>query len=223
MSRWRRRTAALGWTCVEQARDLVDVDPGVPDLEEAHRGIVGHLRSVAADDRVHCGAGITIPELLVARGNGEAGRQPLDVPVERGRQRLIEVVDVEDQTPVWRREHAEVQQVRITAGLYPDVRRGRVREIPGHGRRRAAEIGERRGDHPAVPDRHQVRHPGPGLIFENRDRVRSVGRRLALRVARARRDAALLTSAAPPFVGSINSCGGASTPGDILVISLTLR
>jgi hypothetical protein len=109
----------------------------------------------------------------------------LDVPLERGGQRLVEVVDVEDQPPVRRGEHAEVQQVRVAAALHPDAGRGRVREVPRHRRRRAAEIGERRGEHAAVPDRHQVGHARGGLLLEDRDRVRPVGRRLPPRVVGA--------------------------------------
>jgi hypothetical protein len=43
---------------------------------------------------------VVVAELLLPGGDGEAGRQPLEVPLERGRQGLVEVVDVEDQAPV---------------------------------------------------------------------------------------------------------------------------
>jgi len=119
---------------------------------------------------------VAIGEPVVAGGDGEARRQPLDVPFERRRERLVEVVHVEHQPPVGRREHAEVQQVRVTARLHPDIGPWRVREIPGHRRRRAAEVGERRGDHPPVPDRDQLGYPGLGLLLENGDRVGTIRR-----------------------------------------------
>ena len=63
-------------------------------------------------------------------------------------QRLVEVVEVEDQPPVRRRVHAEIQQVRVAAALHPQARRRRAREVPRHDRRAAAVERERRDDHP---------------------------------------------------------------------------
>jgi hypothetical protein len=48
-------------------------------------------------------------------GDLEAGDQALDVPLPRARQRLVEVVEVEDQVAVGRGEAAEVREVRIAA------------------------------------------------------------------------------------------------------------
>ncbi len=190
----------LGLERVEEAGDLVDIDPGVPDLEESHRGVVRHLGAVAVRGQACRGAGIAVAEFLIAGGDGKAGRQPLEIPVERGRERLIEIVHVEDQPPVGRGEHAEVQQVRVTAGLHPDVGRGRVREIPCHRRRRAAEVRERRGSHAPIPDRDQIRHPAAGLLLEHGDRVRPARRRLPLCMARAGRPPAVLAPPAPPLI-----------------------
>ncbi len=185
---------------VEQAGHLVHIDPRVPDTEESHRGVVCHLRAIAVDAETRRGVGVAVGEALVAGGNGEAGRQALDVPLERGRERLVEVIDVEDQVAVGRGKHAEVQQVRVTAGLHPDVGRGGMGEIPCHRRRRAAEVGERRGDHAPVPDRHKIRYPGLGLLLENGDRVRPVRRRLPLSMTRAGHEPAAFAPPAPPLV-----------------------
>src|SRR4029077_15710508 len=84
---------------VEQAGDLVDVDPGVPDLQEAHRRVAEHLGAVAADGQPRRGGSVAVAEALLAGGNGEAGRQPLEVPLERGGQGRVEVVDVYPQLP----------------------------------------------------------------------------------------------------------------------------
>src|SRR5215475_5240204 len=69
-----------------------------------------------------------------------------------------------------------------------------------HRRGRAAEVGEWRGDHAPVPDRHQIRHPGPGLLLEDVHRVGPVRRRLPLGMALARHVLAHLTPTAPPLI-----------------------
>ena len=168
---------------VVEPAHLVDIDPGIPDLEETHRGVVRHLGAIAAHGQTRGGVGLAIRKAVVPRSDGEAGRQPLDVPFERRRKRLVEVVDVEDQPPVGGSVHAEIQQVGVTAGLHPDISRRRMREIPGHRRRSAAEVGERRGHHAPVANRYQIGHPGPGLLLQNGDRVWPVRRRRPLRVA----------------------------------------
>src|ERR1700733_14010491 len=190
----------LGLDRVEQAGDLVDINPGVPDLQEAHRGIARHLGAVAADSCTGCTARVAVIELLVARSNDETGRQPLNIPLERSRERLIEVIDVEDQLPVGRREHAEIQQVRVTASLHPDICCRRVRQIPRHRRGRAAKVPKSRSGHAPIPDRHQLRPPGPGLLLQNGNRVRPVSRRFPIRMARARRQPALPASPTPPLI-----------------------
>ena len=95
-------------------------------------------------------------EAVVARGDQHARRQPLDVPLPRPGQRLVEVVDVEHQPPLGRGEHAEVRQVRVPAALDGQPRSRRRREVAGHDQRRAAIERERRDEHAAVADRHQL-------------------------------------------------------------------
>ena len=56
-------------------------------------------------------------------------------------------------------------------------------QVAGHRQGGPAVEGERRGQHPAVADRHQLRHPGRGLLLQQADRVGPVRRRLELRVA----------------------------------------
>ena len=156
-----------------QPAHLVDIDPGVPDLEESHRRIVSHLGAVTAHGQTRRGVGVSVRETVVSRGDGEAGRQALYIPFERRRERLIEVIDVEDQPPVRLREHAKIQQVSVAASLHPDISSGGVRQIPCHRRCRAAEVGKRRRSHAPVPDRYQIRHPRPGLLLQGGDRVRA--------------------------------------------------
>ena len=76
-----------------------------------------------------------------------------------------------------RREQPEVRQVGVAAELDRDAGGRRRREVGRHRQRRAAIERERRHGHPAIADRHEVRHPGRGLLLEERDRIRAVGRR----------------------------------------------
>ena len=186
---------------VEQPAHLVDIDPGVPDLQESHRRVVGHLGAVTADGQARRGVGVPVREAVVSRRHGEAGRQALDIPLERRRERLIEVIDVEDQPPVGRGEHAKVQQVSIAARLHPDISGGRVRQIPRHRRGRAAEVGKRRGGHAPVPDRQQIWYPRLGLLLQGGDRVWPVLRRRPLRVAQPGHQLAPLTARGTPLIG----------------------
>ena len=98
-------------------------------------------------------------------------------------QGFVEVVDVEDQAPFRGGERAEVRQVRVTAELDPQPRgRGRG-QVGGHRQRRPPVVGERRDQHPAVPDRHQLGHPRLRLTQQQPHRV-PVRRRVELAMRR---------------------------------------
>ena len=53
-----------------------------------------------------------------AAGHHEARREPLDVPLPRPRQGLVEVVDAEDEIALLGPEDAEVEEMRVTAELH---------------------------------------------------------------------------------------------------------
>ena len=125
-------------------------------------------------------------EAVVARRDREARRHPLHVVLERARQRLVEVVQVEQQRPLGRREHTEVRQMRVAAELNRQAGPRRVLQVGGHDLGRAPVEGERRDHHPPVTHRHQVRLAGRVLLLEQRDRVGAVRGRLPTRVARRR-------------------------------------
>ena len=90
--------------------------------------------------------------------------------------RLVEVIDVETQAPLRRREDAEVRQVGITTGLDVDAARGQARQIGGHDQCGAAQEGERRDQHPAVADGHEIRDARLALLDQQSDRVGSIRR-----------------------------------------------
>ena len=87
-------------------------DQGAHAGELVHRGST-RLCHCGVDRRSRVGV-----EAAIGACDGEAGYEALDVPLERARQRLVEVVDAEDQALIGRGERAEVGQVRVAAELY---------------------------------------------------------------------------------------------------------
>ncbi len=123
-----------------------------------------------------------------ARRDLEARGETLDVPLERRGTGLVEIVDVEEQRPVRRRETTEVRQVGVAARLHPQPAVGRDREVGGHDHRGAAVEGERRRQHPLVAEGDEIRDAGRLLRGQERRRVGTIGpgRPLAVRGARHR-------------------------------------
>ncbi len=166
---------ALTWD-LNSAMDRLDVQVRVPDVQEglvrelAHRGAVAFGRG---DSDLAAGLG---GEPVVPCGHGQARGQPLDVPLERPGQGLVEVVDVEDQVALRRGERAEVRQVGIPAQLHPQPRRGSGGQVRCHRQRRPPVERERGHQHPPVPDRHQLRHPRLFLLQQQPDRIPVPGR-----------------------------------------------
>ena len=156
---------------LERLQHLLGVEARVPDLEIAQFRELADRLAVGARDRLHHRGPVLALEAVVAGGDLEARGEPLEVPLPGPGQRLVEVVEVEDQPPVGGGEDAEVGEVGVAAHLHPQARgRGRG-EVGGHHRRGAAVEGERRDRHPPVADRQQLRHPCVRLLFEDLDRV----------------------------------------------------
>ena len=180
----RRR---LGHRAADRGHELVLVQVGVPDVHRPHLRERGHRLPVGPHRRQRRRTRVRLGEPVVAGRDGEAGRHPLHVVLERPGQRLVEVVHVEQQDPLGRGEHAEVRQVRVAAQLGLQAGHRRVRQVRRHDLGRAPVEGERRDHHPAVADRHQVRLAGGVLLLQQADRVRAVRGRPPLRVARQSR------------------------------------
>ena len=123
--------------------DLVDVEARVPDVDVAHLREAAHRRAIAARRCEHGRPSLRLVEAAVATRDLEAGGEPLDVPLERTRQRLVEVVDVEHQTAVRRGKASEVGEMRVSAQLRAKVRARRRRQVGGHDRRGPAVERER--------------------------------------------------------------------------------
>ena len=154
--------------------DVVLVHARVPQVHRVHPGELGHRRPVRRRclevDHVALPGG----QAEVATGDGEAGHEPLEVPLERAGQRLVEVVDAERQPAVGRGEAAEVGQVGVPAQLRVQARARGPAEIHRHQRSCAPEERERRHEHAPVLDRDQLGHPRRVLLRHHLDRVAAV-------------------------------------------------
>ena len=100
--------------------------------------------------------------------------------------RLVEIVDVEDEPALRRGKAAEIHQMAVAAGLHMDAGRRRLRQIGGHHAGGAAVEGERRLQHAAIAQRHQIRLPGRVGGAQDADRVRPARMRppAGMRIAR---------------------------------------
>ncbi len=141
--------------------------------EVGHPGELAHRDAVLVDRVEHDPVLVLGAVAVVARGDQHARREALDVPLPRARERLVEVVDVEHEPALGRREHAEVRQVRVAAALRGQTRAGRPGEVVRHDLRRAAVERERRDEHPAVADRNQLGDARLGLVLEQIDGIRA--------------------------------------------------
>ncbi len=161
------------------------VEPRVPDVEVAHRRELPHRVAIGAGDSGDGGGALAGAEAAVPRRDLEAGRETFHVPFERPCKCLVEVVEVEDESALRRREAAEVHQVRVTGELRAQRRSRRRRKIVRHHGCRTAEERERRGEHSAVANRNELGDSRRVLRLEERERI-SVCRELERRVARPR-------------------------------------
>ena len=184
---------------VDRGEELVDVDPRVPEVEGVHDGEPPDALAVCPDDLTVDRLPLLRVEASVAARDREAGDESLDVPLERPRERLVEVVDAEHHPPVGRGVATEVRQVGVAAELRVEPRSRPAREIRGHQVRRTAVEGERRDEHPAVADRDELGHPRLRLLLQQLHRIRSVQRRLPLPVRRARHLGACGLATGSPF------------------------
>jgi hypothetical protein len=97
--------------------------PGVPDLQVRLRRELRHRGPIAADRREHGLPLLLVGERVAATRDHDARREALDIPFPRCGQRLVEVVDVEQQRALGRGEQTEVRDVRVAARLHADAGR----------------------------------------------------------------------------------------------------
>ena len=171
----------------DRGPQLVLVQVGVPDVHRRHLRELGHGLPVGRHRRLRRRAHVGLGESVVAARDRKTRRHPLHVPLERPRQRLVEVVQVEQQAPFRGGEQAEVRQVGVAAQLGIEAGHRRARQVRRHDPGGAAVEGERRDRHPAMPHRHQIRLPGQILLLEQGDGIGTVRGRVPPRVASGRR------------------------------------
>jgi hypothetical protein len=109
----------LGQRRPQTGEGLLHIETGVPDLHDGHGGEIPHRGAVGGRGRNRHATPVLWGETVVAPGYDHTGRQPLHVPLERARQRLVEVVQIEHHPPLGRAERSEVGQVSVTAQLHP--------------------------------------------------------------------------------------------------------
>ena len=95
----------------------LDVDPRVPDVDVASRREPRHQRAVRPGGLEHAAFAVALRQSAFAPRDRDARHQSLEIPLPRARERLVEIVDVEDQAPLGRAEDAEVRKVGIAAAL----------------------------------------------------------------------------------------------------------
>jgi hypothetical protein len=136
----RKLRIVFGAHCVEHR---MGVEPRVPHIEIPHGRELLHRLAVRADYAEHSLRTIGIGEGAVPRSDLEAGGKALDVPVERAGKRLVEIVEIEHQIALRRREPTEVQQMCIPGELRAKRGCRCGREVVRHHGRCAAEERER--------------------------------------------------------------------------------
>src|SRR4051794_25454833 len=170
----------------EFGEHLLHVEACVPHVEIGHPREVDHRLAIFLRDPGDEVARLLRRERTGAPGDLEARREPFDVPLERTGARLVEVVDVEEGRTVGCREAAEVRQVRVAAGLDAEPGVGRRREVCRHDHRGTPIERERRGEHPFVAERDEIRDACGLLRGQERGGVGTTGTGRPLRVCRAR-------------------------------------
>jgi hypothetical protein len=178
--------------------DLLLVQPGVPDVDRAHRRERAHRPAVGARRATDGVAAHAAAESAIAARHLDARGQALDVPFPGPGQGLVEVVDVEDEPAVRCGEPAEVGEVRIAAQLDARAADRRAGEVGGHDRRGAAEEREGRAHHAAVADGHELGRPRARLSHEDLDRIGAIHQRLTDRTWSQRTSRPRGSPGAPP-------------------------
>ena len=159
---WRR-----GRSCSPRGRRPARV----PKVDDALLRHFQHGLAVRAHAMQDDGAPRGRSEPVVPGGDLEAGRKALDVPLPRPRDRLVEVVDVEDELALGRLEEAEVHEVGVAAELSAQPALRRPVQIRGHEQRPAAIERARRDEHAPIADGDEFGDPVGRLLLEQADRA----------------------------------------------------
>ena len=195
------RLAAFGRL---SSNSVLDVDARVPDLEVAHGGEAAHRLAVLAhggerraaplrlvrDPRSRPATATLAASRLTSHSNGPGRVSSKSLRSKTSRRSGA------SNTPKFER-WASPQSCAVR----PD--RGRAGQVGRHHRGRAPEEGERRGEHPAVADRHELRDARLVLLRQDPPWRRPIRGGRPVPVARPRRPPARL----PPARGALRDRG----------------
>ena len=187
-------------------------DVRVPHVDEPHRRVARQPLAVGPHRGHRRLAVARRAEAVGTAGDDDAGGESLDVPLPGRRQRLVEVVGIEDEASLGRGEETEVGDVGVAAGLHDDVRARRASQVEGHHGGGAAVVGEGRLRHTRVAQREQLREPVGLLALEDGDGV-TVGSQLERSVAPSRHPLAQQASLCHAYRWVDPGPGGPGIPG----------
>ena len=102
----------------QNLENAVEIDAIGPYIQRAHRGVIRHSFTVRAHGLRRRLRRRAVGQVDMMSGDDDAGREPLNVPLPGRRQGFVEIVDVEEDVALRRRETAEIHQVSVAAGLY---------------------------------------------------------------------------------------------------------
>jgi len=138
----------------QHREDVAVLEPRVPDVEHVHGGEIPNLSAIAAgacDCRVTT---VGIGEPVRTGGQHKRSDEALHIPLPGSRQCLVEIVDIEDQSALRRREPAKVEQMAVAAYLDMNAADRRAGEISRHDACGSTVEGERRRQHATISQRH---------------------------------------------------------------------
>ena len=150
----------------------------VPHLQRTHLTEFGHVLAIGADASEHRLAGACFAQPVVARRDYKAGRQTLEVPLPGSRERLVQVVDIEDGPAFGRGENAEVAEMGVATRLHAHAGGRQARQVHGHGQGRPAVIRERRCHHAPMTKRNQLGDAPLVALLHQLHGIGATGRRL---------------------------------------------
>ncbi len=192
---------------------LFKIDPAVPDLARRQIHESEHVFAIGGHNARREAARPPVRHVRRLGRDGDAGRKPLEIDgeIDAG-QRLVEIIDVEEDVVFGRIERAEVHQMTVAAGLHRRPGERLMREIGRHHRRRAAQEGERVDHHSLVALGDELGDPLGVGFRQNGDRVPIPGA-MQFRVSLARGPRSQLPALLVSLGATLQSCGHGESPG----------
>jgi len=157
-------------------KHLVERDPSIPGFQNGLLRELGLGGSIGGEQRLQHLAGSVVAEAEPAGREDEAHGQAFDVPLERPRMRLVEIIDIEDERTFRRSKASEVHQMAVAAALNGHAGGRRTFQIVRLQDRRATKKSEGGFGHARKANRQQFLHASFVRLLDQ-------GHRIALRLA----------------------------------------